>query len=203
MTSKVDPPPNVHLMASVPSELPRTAHSAGADLSQNQSPSPSLLSARLRTSRLLSPPILSPSPSISSLSHPFSTETLPTIISIVSGNILSPGDIVGEGILLQTEPLRLVPNQSVDQAPVADYQQSTREFEVVRKIGTGSYAIVYLVREILFHFLSSEDDHHPSREYGREYAVKLLSKADLDEKELMAQLTEVPFRYLCSFLSGI
>ena len=201
MTSKVDPPPNVRLMASVPSELPRTARSAGTDLSQNQSPSPSLLSAQLRTSRLLSPPILSPSLSISSLSHP--TETLPTIISIVSGDILSPGDIVGEGILLQTEPLRLVPNQSVDQAPVADYQQSTREFEVVRKIGTGSYAIVYLVREILFHFLSSEDDHHPSREYGREYAVKLLSKADLDEKELMAQLTEVPFRYLCSFLSGI
>jgi hypothetical protein len=30
-----------------------------------------------------------------------------------------------------------------------------------------------------------------SAEYGREYAIKLLSKADLDEEELAAQLTEV------------
>jgi hypothetical protein len=31
-----------------------------------------------------------------------------------------------------------------------------------------------------------------SSEYGREYAIKLLSKADLDEEELV-QLTEVTF----------
>jgi hypothetical protein len=35
----------------------------------------------------------------------------------------------------------------------------------------------------------------PPTEYGREYAIKLLSKADLDEEELVAQLTEVGIRY--------
>jgi hypothetical protein len=42
---------------------------------------------------------------------------------------------------------------------------------------------------------------HPPTEYGREYAIKLLSKADLDEEELVAQLTEVGIRYLYSFLA--
>jgi len=197
--SKVDPPPNLRLMAVVPSELPRTAHGAGTDLTQNQSPSSSLLSAQLRTSRLLSPPILPPSQSIPRLSHPFSTETLQTSFSVWSSDVLFPRDIVRQGIPLQAEPLRLVPNQSADQAPIANYQESAREFEVVRKIGTGSCAIVYLVREILFHFLCSEDDHvypaghHPARGYGREYAIKLLSKSDLNEEELTAQLTEVSF----------
>src|SRR5712671_1584136 len=123
--------------------------------------------------------------------------------SIGSDDILFPGDIIGEGIPLQAEPLRLVPNQSFDQTPLADYRESAREFEVVRKRGTGSHAIVYLVREILFHFprFQPEDDsdhmypagHHPSREYGREYAIKILSKVDLDEKELTAQSTEVMY----------
>ena len=113
---------------------------------------------------------------------------------------------MGEGIPLLGELLRLVPSQSAEQVPVADYQDLASEFQVVSKLGTGSYAVVYLVREVLSRSPPSEDDHvYPggrlelddaaympcSAEYGREYAIKLLSKADLDEEELAAQLTEV------------
>lgn len=115
---------------------------------------------------------------------------------------------MGEGISLQGELLRLAPNHSAEQAPVADYQELAPEFQVVRKLGTGSYAVVYLVREVLSRSPPSEDDHvYPggrlefddaasmrSTEYGREYAVKLLSKADIDE------LTEVTC-LLCHRLS--
>ncbi|KAH9171195.1 kinase-like protein [Lactarius sanguifluus] len=119
-------------------------------------------------------------------------------------DVLSHGDIVGEGIPLLGEPLRLVANSSVEHVP--DHQEPATEFQVVRKLGTGSYAVVYLVREVLSRSPPSEDDHFypggrlelddvsvsrsPSTEYGREYAIKLLSKADLVEEELVSQLTE-------------
>ena len=122
-------------------------------------------------------------------------------------DVLSHGDIVGEGIPLLGEPLRLVANRSAEHAPAADHQEPATEFEVVRKLGTGSYAVVYHVREVLSRSPPSEDDHiYPGgrlelddasisrslpTEYGRQYAIKLLSKADLDEEELVAQLTEV------------
>jgi hypothetical protein len=38
-------------------------------------------------------------------------------------------------------------------------------------------------------------------EYGREYAIKLLPKAEFDEEELVANLTEVRVCYLYSFLA--
>ncbi|EAU91327.2 CAMK/CAMK-Unique protein kinase [Coprinopsis cinerea okayama7 len=112
-------------------------------------------------------------------------------------DVLTPGDIVGEGLVLQNEVLRLVgsTNESDAAAPA-------KEFEVVRVLGTGSYAVVYLVREILSRPPPSEDGHMttigsmdmdgtPQLEYGREYAIKLLSKANLDEEALAAQMTEV------------
>ncbi|KAH9032468.1 kinase-like protein [Lactarius pseudohatsudake] len=119
-------------------------------------------------------------------------------------DVLSHGDIVGEGIPLLGEPLRLVANSSVEYVP--EHQEPATEFEVVRKLGTGSYAVVYLVREVLSRSPPSEDDHFypggrlelddvsvsrsPPTEYGREYAIKLLSKADLVGEELVSQLTE-------------
>ncbi|KAF8262881.1 kinase-like domain-containing protein [Lactarius quietus] len=121
-------------------------------------------------------------------------------------DVLSHGDIVGEGIPLQGEPLRLVAHRSAEHVPAADHQEQATEFEVVRKLGTGSYAVVYLVREVICRSPPSEDDHiypggrlelddasvsrSPTTEYGREYAIKLLSKADLNEEELASQLTE-------------
>jgi hypothetical protein len=147
-------------------------------------------------------------------SHPSSTGASSTISSHVE-DILSPGDIVGEGLSLLGEALLIVPNKSPEQPHIADYEDPAREFEVVRKLGTGSYAVVYLVREVLSRSSSSEDDPicpgglelddatsmQPPTVYGREHAIKLLSKADLDEEELVAQLTEVRFRCLYSFLA--
>jgi len=77
---------------------------------------------------------------------------------IEADDILSPRDIVGEGIPLRAEPLRPVSYQFVDKAPVADYQGPARKFEVVCILGVGSYGIVYLVREILYHFWRFEED---------------------------------------------
>lgn len=123
------------------------------------------------------------------------------------GDVLAPGDIVGEGIPLQGEPIRLV-----SMPPTVDYEDPAREFEVVRRLGTGSYAVVYLVREVLSRPpLPSQDSHmtldgmelegsgegrRASVEYGREFAVKCLSKANLDEEALAAQMSEVCMDFL-------
>ncbi|PCH43574.1 hypothetical protein WOLCODRAFT_90362 [Wolfiporia cocos MD-104 SS10] len=121
-------------------------------------------------------------------------------------DILSQGDLVGEGLLLQGETIVRVPISSSE--PRVDYDEPAKEFEVVRRLGTGSYAVVYLVREVLSRSTSpSSDDVHgaavagrldmddsyfarPATRYGREYAIKLLSKANLDQDALEAQLFE-------------
>lgn len=126
--------------------------------------------------------------------------------------VLSVGDTVGEGIDLQGEPLRALPLPS-DSALEDDEEerQRPREFEVVRRLGSGSYAVVYLVREVLSRSAgergpASDDGHVAGRleldgegenagvagvTYGREFAVKCLSKANLDEEALEAQMAEV------------
>lgn len=178
--------------------------SVDTDPSQDRSSFVSGLSLTSSFSSLPSPsfPPSSLPQSVPRPSHPSSSQARSTISSHVE-DILSPGDIVGEGIPLQGESLRLVPNE---QTPLADYRELASEFQVVSKLGTGSYAVVYLVREVLSRSPPSEDDHvYPGgrlelddtssmrapAEYGREYAIKLLSKADLDEGDLYAQLTEV------------
>lgn len=126
-------------------------------------------------------------------------------------------------------------------------EEPAAELEVVRRLGAGSYAIVYLVREVLHHpppgilgGLDGNKDRRESRNgngvddldlwelsdmdldsdlleldgmrrqkenddsvcekvyYGKEYAVKVLSKAGMDEEALEAQLVEV-----CIFVSLI
>lgn len=116
-------------------------------------------------------------------------------------DVFTPGDVVGEGALLQGEPLKLV---SIGAAPTRsdtpDYEEPAKEFQVTKRLGAGSYAVVYLVSEVLYRPPPSEDDHlgdleldgdKPSIVYGREYAIKCLSKANLDEEALAAQMTEV------------
>ncbi|KAF8629245.1 hypothetical protein AX17_005824 [Amanita inopinata Kibby_2008] len=130
-----------------------------------------------------------------------------SIGSSVIEDVLSPGDTVGEGSILQGEIIRLV---SIGAAPcrpgLSDYEEPAQEFEVVRRLGTGSYAVVYLVQEVLSRPPPSEDGHmctigqmeldgkpacRPQTVYGREYAIKCLSKANLDEDALAAQMSEV------------
>lgn len=119
-------------------------------------------------------------------------------------DVLTQGDLVGEGLNLQGEVIQRVPISSSE--PRVDDDEPAKEFEVVRKLGSGSYAVVYLVREVLSRPQPSDDGHaitigrmdlddgspgNQSTEYGREYAIKVLSKANLDEEALEAQLFEV------------
>ncbi|KAI6131630.1 CAMK/CAMK-unique protein kinase [Pisolithus croceorrhizus] len=120
--------------------------------------------------------------------------------SSVIEDVLAPGDSIGEGLLLQGHPL-------TPPAVAIELQDNSSglasELQVIRKLGTGSYAVVYLVREVLSRTTPSEDGHcgpldladTPSDKsyvsYGREFALKCLSKANLDEEALIAQLSEV------------
>ncbi|CCM00064.1 uncharacterized protein FIBRA_02091 [Fibroporia radiculosa] len=168
-------------------------------------------------SPLASSPRELPSP-IPRSPHPFKSSLSPSLpcvddkssksssIASVAMDVLAQGDLVGEGLTLQGEMIIRVPISSSE--PRVDDDEPAKEFEVVRRLGTGSYAVVYLVREVLSRTASpsSDDGHgaavagrmelddsyfgHRSPVYGREYAVKLLSKANLDEDALSAQLFE-------------
>ncbi|KAG9010805.1 hypothetical protein FRB94_009712 [Tulasnella sp. JGI-2019a] len=127
--------------------------------------------------------------------------------SIIQEEILSEGDVIGQGDSLHGETIELVhiPTSAArpEQSPPATHLQ------VVRKLGAGSYAVVYLVKEILSRKLveqprgrgmglqfGDEDDDEMNEgtmweyEYGREFAVKCLSKASLSPEELVIQMFE-------------
>ncbi|KAI0093165.1 hypothetical protein BDY19DRAFT_989831 [Irpex rosettiformis] len=171
-----------------------------------------------------------PSPTLPNVdSHLRSTSSTPSSFSSSVLDVLSPGDVIGEGLGLQGEVVRCVPITSLpapDLAPASSSQsysavagssndEPARTFEVVKKLGTGSYAVVYLVREVLYRAPEQEDryeddgadldmsmDGHGDvesirsrtevrdNEYRREYAIKLLSKANLDTEALEAQVLE-------------
>ncbi|KAH7909953.1 kinase-like protein [Hygrophoropsis aurantiaca] len=115
-------------------------------------------------------------------------------------DVLAPGDLVGEDILLQGQLIRPATSPS---AVSTDDPELAKEFEVIRRLGTGSYAVVYLVREVLSRSIPSDDGHigvldfdGPPKSksyttYGRDFALKCLSKANLDEEALAAQMSEV------------
>jgi hypothetical protein len=165
------------------------------------SSSPSTHSAKLRSPYIsarhtASPVSFSPRPAFKS---PAASRR--SSFSSVLEDVLQPGDVVGEGVVLQGETIRLV-------SPIEakDSTEPAREFEVVRRLGAGSYAVVYQVLEVLERALPSEDGHSsmmghmdldgkhsrsPSTKYGREYAIKCLSKANLNTEALTAQMDEV------------
>nr|GAT57756.1 kinase-like protein [Mycena chlorophos] len=166
-------------------------------------------SAPLSISTNLPAPVRQPSPNAKLRSPYISSRPAPVVLSprpvysshssfsSVLEDVLSPGDIVGEGVELQGELIRLVSGSITGPA---------REFEVVRRLGAGSYAVVYEVLEVVDRALPSEDGHSsmmghmeldgkharsPSTTYGRQYAIKCLSKANLDDEALRAQMDEV------------
>ena len=126
-------------------------------------------------------------------------------------DVLAPGDVLGDGLELLGESIRRVPIGE------SKGEELASAFEVVRRLGAGSYAVVYLVREVLRMDEREEDDRDYESDgadldmsmdghdrdvacvrkekkghvYGKEYAVKLLSKANLDEEALSAQMFEV------------
>ncbi|KAJ7647525.1 kinase-like domain-containing protein [Roridomyces roridus] len=160
--------------------------------------STNILSSRPTTSESVRSPYIS-SRSPASFS-PRPTQSRSSSFSSVLEDVLQPGDVVGQGVLLQGEVLRLVSQGG------HHVEEPAREFEVVRRLGAGSYAVVYQVMEVLERATPSEDGHSsllghmdlegrhtrsPSTTYGREYAIKCLSKANLDDEALTAQMDEV------------
>jgi serine/threonine protein kinase len=192
--------------------LPPTHHAIPLPISTNfaassTSSSPSTASSKLPRSPYLSSFRLPTGPVSPPIAQPWSAKqdafsSRPSSISSsITEDVLAPGDVVGEGARLQGELIRLVSIGSTS----LDYKEPAKEFEVVRRLGTGSYAVVYLVREVLYRPPPSEDGHTAlmgpmeldgsvtslSVQYGREYAIKCLSKANLDEEALAAQMSEV------------
>ncbi|KAF6760063.1 CAMK/CAMK-unique protein kinase [Ephemerocybe angulata] len=165
-------------------------------VSTNLVPSPSSSSPRPRSPYISSRQLSSPAPYSAALNAPTYPSALSQCASFGGGSTLedalAPGDIIGEDLYLQGEMVHLVSS-----TPDADGCPPAREFEVVRRLGTGSYA------EVLSRAAPSEDGHsiigsmeldgkhHPQTVYGREFAIKLLSKANLDEEALEAQMSEV------------
>ncbi|KXN90173.1 Negative regulator of sexual conjugation and meiosis [Leucoagaricus sp. SymC.cos] len=185
------------------------ALSANHASSPADSSSPSTNSIKLPRSPYISSRPLSmsiPVPSAKAQNGP--TMSQASSASSTIEDVLAPGDIVGEGCSLQGESIRLVSISSRRETDHDDLDcgEPATEFEVVRRLGSGSYAVVYLVKEVLSRSLPSEDGHmstigsmefdgnlprRPETVYGREYAIKCLSKANLDADALDAQLTEV------------
>ncbi|KAF9268818.1 Pkinase-domain-containing protein [Marasmius fiardii PR-910] len=129
----------------------------------------------------------------------------PSVVSSTLEDVFAPGDIFGEGTKLQGETIKLVSiGAAPDRPHTPEHETPVRVFEVVRRLGAGSYAVVYLVVEVLSR--PSSDDAAMSVvggldmegkprtapvQYGREYAIKCLSKVNLDEDALGAQMSEV------------
>ncbi|KAK8845390.1 hypothetical protein IAR55_006103 [Kwoniella newhampshirensis] len=108
-------------------------------------------------------------------------------------DILTQGTIIGEGLTFQGEvvmpaigksyaggeevgmPLRRGGSEAT-KVTRGDGRSEKKRYEVVRRLGTGSYAVVYLVRE--------RGGRH------REFALKCLSKQDLEEEQIETQLFE-------------
>jgi hypothetical protein len=186
-----------------PAALQSTPLSVTTNFSPSSSPSPPSTSVKPRSPYISSRKILTPVSASSPMPwqsiSPGSGSRPASIASSSLEGVLEPGDIVGEGCKLQDDTIRLV-------SSAADCVELAKEFEVVKQLGTGSYAVVYQVREVLSRPPPSEDGHMPlmgsmelngelsrsaSVQYGREYAMKCLSKADLDEADLAAQMSEV------------
>lgn len=135
-------------------------------------------------------------------SHAFNHHDFPTI----NEDTLAEEDVIigegGEGSLHREliEPVNIPKSAArAEQAPAVHLQ-------VVRKLGTGSYAVVYLVKE--FSRGRSLSGHHewaslkssrisipmpPSIDiqYGRDFAVKCLPRASLSPEELEIQIFDV------------
>jgi serine/threonine protein kinase len=160
-------------------------------------------------SRSFLPPNLSPPSPSTPISFPKSSaRSAKSSASSIIDDVLAIGDLVAQGGTLQGETIRLVSIGGAPSRPddAADYEEPAKEFRVKKRLGHGSYAVVYLVQEVLFRPVPSEDGHMPTiglmeldekpsaysePRYGREYAIKCLSKANLDEEDLAAQMSEV------------
>jgi serine/threonine protein kinase len=166
-------------------------------------PSTTSVSSSATSSKTFRSPYISPRPLPSPASlPPVDSRPSSPVNSMNLEDVFTPGDIVGEGAILQGETITLVSigDTVTVRSDTPDYEQPAKEFEVVRRLGAGSYAVVYLVCEVLYRpppsddiigALEFEEKPRPKTVYGREFALKCLSKANLDEEALAAQMSEV------------
>ncbi|CAE6372776.1 unnamed protein product [Rhizoctonia solani] len=119
---------------------------------------------------------------------------------------LGEGDVVGHGMVVNGEVVTAVDH---GREPVLGGPENgpNARYEIVRKLGSGSYATVFLAREILaepvpptdsdfpFEWNGSDDAHadpdmtirtSTGRTYGRSFAIKCLSRASLTTPESLA-----------------
>ncbi|KAF8513170.1 kinase-like protein [Hysterangium stoloniferum] len=197
------PPPSV----SQPTPIPNHQHSA---------PIPTPSSLRTPSRQVPRSPYVNISPQrISRLDHQdeqSSTNSLQSSSPAPIEDVLNERDWVGEGLILQGERIRIVPPPNNPRLHYRPIKKPADHFEVVRKLGSGSYAVVYLVREIINsptqstqptkhddpEFTFGDDieldvpvqSHNSEVKYGREFAIKCLSKAGLGKDALEAQLFE-------------
>ena len=112
-------------------------------------------------------------------------------------DIFHLGDIFGEGILIDGQPVRSV-ELGFSSNERLRYEDRPKKMEVIKKLGTGSYAAVYAVKEVLDNDSDDEDTAFelsgvPSKTCRREprmFALKALSKKDLDDSQLEIQMYE-------------
>lgn len=126
-------------------------------------------------------------------------------------NSLQEGDRLGIGLSHEGYPVvdalieSTTTSTSSPQSPFRSPDDGI-QFEVVRQLGYGSYAIVYLVKEILYEPDHEHGDHdlfpHHDEEdgdgtmiqektiYGREFALKCLSKRNLTDEQIRVQKFE-------------
>ena len=64
-------------------------------------------------------------------------------------DILFPGDIIGQSLNFHVERVRLLPISASHHNGDDDLNVPSIKFELVKALGTGSYAVVYQVRQIL------------------------------------------------------
>lgn len=109
-----------------------------------------------------------------------------------SPRVFDEGDRIGVGMTHQNMPVQDCFSHPVD--------QSARRLEIVRKLGYGSYAVVYLARAVLWDpevdGVDPEDgeaglEFGGETVYGQEFALKCLSKHNLSDELLEVQRFEV------------
>jgi len=143
------------------------------------------------------PPTLSPisdSPAAAALD----SRSLPYDEELTSPmtELLVPGDQVGQCLTLNGSPIDFVcAGSSANGLP-----QPAKTFEVVKRLGFGSYATVYLVRE---NIKPTANRHVAEPVRRRHYALKCLAKDEIDGVAVDAQMAEVTNQNLLPFHPNI
>ena len=99
-------------------------------------------------------------------------------------DLFVPGDQVGQCLTLNGSPIDFIcAGSSANRVP-----QPAKTFEVVKRLGVGSYATVYLVRE---NVKPAANRHVAEPVRRRHYALKCLAKDEIDGVAVDAQMAEV------------